>query len=71
MMSTSVSSWFGWGKKQPEESKVKEEEVQEGIPMDVPVASAYIEEPKGDDAVDSEDTVVEVIQVERGQTPAD
>lgn len=52
MMSSSVSSWFGWGKKQPEESKDIEEEVQEGIPMDVPVASAYIEEPKGDDAVD-------------------
>lgn len=47
MMSSSVSSWFGWGKK-PEEVKEVVDQVQEGIP----VAYDHIEEAKGDEALD-------------------
>lgn len=47
MMSSSVSSWFGWGKK-PEENKDSVEVVQEGIP----VVYDHIEESKGDEPID-------------------
>ena len=46
-MSSSVSSWFGWGKK-PEENKESVEVVQEGIP----VVYDHIEESKGDEPID-------------------